>query len=1244
MKGKRFVSLAIAVILAVAALPALPVPTAMAADNVGLDFLLRGFNMLSGRPLENSNIDRNSLLKPGSESVLGSYYEFLQSTGTTARVSNGRTLVELMSGYGIDVSTAVSTKFSLGSLFKMSAGVKYSHSAYSEYKSSYDSYFYQMRVDHTEGKNYIKGIDSEGNIPADAMSAIQKQLDPAFLSALINAKDIQKDVFEKYGTHFITSYMMGGRMETDITAFSATESFSEERKNGFETQIGVEVLGVAVENTNTFSETVKDAKNTANYSSYTRSDSRGGAGGIILDGDNKTNSENIINNWSGSFIRNGQTGGNCQVLADGDLVMTGIWELLPTTYTDRYAELMFEYTKLAANMEGAFADGFVYKNALADSAKVEDAKAVSTYNPGSIIEIDSKDKFFRIGTNDTIDGKIYTSNGIYALTKDLVFSASDNPANWGVANEPFTGTFDGRGYSISGYTAVVNCNNGTSTFISPALTVGLFPVNNGTIKNLTVKNAKILYSNYKDGADQKENDKYKAKITSPVYIAGILTGRNAPANGEGGVIEGCCVEDSTVEITLSTSDIGGNKARVYSGGIAGENSGDIRRTSFTGSNPPDKPCIWARSLMGTGHSGAETHAYAGGIAGYMSGGTIEDCYTTVNVESVSLCVYGGAGGNRYVYSLSGGIAGMLFNTKISRCFSDGKITSKFESKEYKTVSGMMTNLKDAVEFSKHTNTRGQITGYSIGGIHEDCFVRSGQTAIGYASFGTGYSGVDNQYSNYNDNKVLTVLNKGDNTNGPWNVSVSHPILKPYDGSGKGEFILEYTNGKPVFTVGGIIGKSFDIKDIMKVHFTPEPGTVNPTEITSTVQLRYNFDTPGDDTGVIQFLYTYNNIKYIGKKQFKVNEQDIYVSTPDDVRLSRTAVTMKAGSAVALTATVIPLYANPAVTWSSDNEDVATVNERGEVYAQVMGTAVITVTTEEGGHTAQCTVTVVSRNSSDEFIDYDADEIIVYGSEAGFYINLTWETITLARDEEESPVKYTVKTYSIDGGEKWKDAKDAFSAAKFPKLLGKDMTLHISDKPIDKKTKKPAEGAQIVTFPTIQKRAAAPKLTVNYLIAADLTGETAGEWVLSEKGGSAAVKEGIEIGAANSKKKAVDENGFGKFRDGAGSGVAVKPLTGTKPVKSVYFIRIAPAQSGNTYTAASKTKKITVTSEQKKPNYKADAKKGVIKVKAGTYVSINGGTPELYSAKAEIPVTAGTFDLWQAATAKKPASAKQTITK
>lgn len=76
-----------------------------------------------------------------------------------------------------------------------------------------------------------------------------------------------------------------------------------------------------------------------------------------------------------------------------------------------------------------------------------------------------------------------------------------------------------------------------------------------------------------------------------------------------------------------------------------------------------------------------------------------------------------------------------------------------------------------------------------------------------------------------------------------------------------------------------------------------------------------------------------------------------------VTLDKTSATLKVGENLMLTAFVAPTdAANKNVTWESSNTAVATV-ARGYVTSKAAGTAKITVTTEDGGYTASCTVTV-----------------------------------------------------------------------------------------------------------------------------------------------------------------------------------------------------------------------------------------------------------------------------------------------
>jgi|GEM_PF-5841808 len=79
-----------------------------------------------------------------------------------------------------------------------------------------------------------------------------------------------------------------------------------------------------------------------------------------------------------------------------------------------------------------------------------------------------------------------------------------------------------------------------------------------------------------------------------------------------------------------------------------------------------------------------------------------------------------------------------------------------------------------------------------------------------------------------------------------------------------------------------------------------------------------------------------------------------------ITVSPTALSLDVGKTGNLFVSITPSTAtNKDVTWKSSNDAIATVNASGQVTAKAEGTAVIAVTTVDGGHLALCNVTVNS---------------------------------------------------------------------------------------------------------------------------------------------------------------------------------------------------------------------------------------------------------------------------------------------
>ena len=98
---------------------------------------------------------------------------------------------------------------------------------------------------------------------------------------------------------------------------------------------------------------------------------------------------------------------------------------------------------------------------------------------------------------------------------------------------------------------------------------------------------------------------------------------------------------------------------------------------------------------------------------------------------------------------------------------------------------------------------------------------------------------------------------------------------------------------------------------------------------------------------------------------------------ESVSLDKSELTLIVGEDATLKATVKPDDAtDKSVSWASDKEAVATVDEGGKVSAKAEGEATITVTTKDGGKTATCKVTVKAAEVKVTGIKLDKSSITI----------------------------------------------------------------------------------------------------------------------------------------------------------------------------------------------------------------------------------------------------------------------------
>jgi len=142
----------------------------------------------------------------------------------------------------------------------------------------------------------------------------------------------------------------------------------------------------------------------------------------------------------------------------------------------------------------------------------------------------------------------------------------------------------------------------------------------------------------------------------------------------------------------------------------------------------------------------------------------------------------------------------------------------------------------------------------------------------------------------------------------------------------------------------------------------------------------------------------------GNKEFWAKwSAPVLVST---VKLNKNKTTLSVNSTEELTVIITPSYAtNKNVSWSSSNTAIATI-VNGVITAKAVGTATITVTTEDGNKTATCTVTVqtetiavtgISLNKTTTTLSVNATELLtasITPSNASNK-NLTWSSSNMA---------------------------------------------------------------------------------------------------------------------------------------------------------------------------------------------------------------------------------------------------------
>lgn len=197
---------------------------------------------------------------------------------------------------------------------------------------------------------------------------------------------------------------------------------------------------------------------------------------------------------------------------------------------------------------------------------------------------------------------------------------------------------------------------------------------------------------------------------------------------------------------------------------------------------------------------------------------------------------------------------------------------------------------------------------------------------------------------------------------------------------------------------------------LKVEILPEEAKDHELEYTSSNPKVATVDNAGN---IIAQKSGNTTITVKAKENDVKSEIQIKVYTPvTDLELTNENLFMQEGDSFFITPIVLPTDAdNKKVLYSSENEQIATIDSNGKIVAVKDGKTKIKVTTEEGGFKGEIEVIVVKKLGESE-ITFDESLNVVQNEITG------WDTQKLKVEDikEKIQTTYNIKIYDNKGNE------------------------------------------------------------------------------------------------------------------------------------------------------------------------------------------------------------------------------------
>ncbi|WP_458123555.1 S-layer homology domain-containing protein [Paenibacillus sp. Z3-2] len=580
------------------------------------------------------------------------------------------------------------------------------------------------------------------------------------------------------------------------------------------------------------------------------------------------------------------------------------------------------------------------------------------------VQVSTKEQLVYMNQNQ----ELYLTESI-RLTEDIDLTGIDWIPFGGNDNAPFSGTFDGQGHWITG----LSINNDTR------LSNGFLGEANGRIQYINLKAEVRGGSNTGALVGFQSGGSIDHVYTEGTVRSGHISKSVTPTGGIVGLLNNARLSHSSSAafVTVGESD------NLHGGGLAGSQiTGRISESYFTGNldNEPVK-------------EHPTSHIYAGGIVGYQL--SVSDEYNILNntysTGAISTL-------NPRSYSQWGAIGGYVTKTNITGTYYDMMTTGMTVGASDPYQSTVEIYGKTTAEMKQHaTYTGWDFTdtwnihpainnGYPY--LRPAILSTEMPQAVQNESYSMNLAGYDGARAGLTWTasglpQGLSLSPSGELGGTPTQSGTYTVNLSLSDGgSATTERALQLVvatkapgianaSVQPGLEVGATsitaaptqTGHSFAYMLDRTDSTLPSVGDALPEGAVSYIS---GADIPGANPGQVVDLFEVTEDENTGNyriqawQRFVLEQRHIRQFVPvNGLHLEPAKLDLTSGGPSAkLTALIDPEDAtNKNIHWSSSNEAVATVDLHGEIQPVTAGTTIITVTSEDGFHTATATITV-----------------------------------------------------------------------------------------------------------------------------------------------------------------------------------------------------------------------------------------------------------------------------------------------